>query len=134
MTDYNYGDEFSSVIAEKSESDILLSSIFCQSIGSLTSDGETQFGSDDLKMFEKSEFIYPNPANTYLWISNNEESPYSAIAIYDMQGRLIENKAIATDQKNWIEVDVQNIPSGMYIIQGLDAQGNKLANFSFIKE
>ena len=71
--------------------------------------------------------IYPNPANDYIIIKNNEYSDYS-IKIYDILGNLLNERAIKTDER----IDISSFLSGIYLIQ-LYISNFQFINLKFVK-
>ncbi|MFZ1610821.1 MAG: S8/S53 family peptidase [Chitinophagales bacterium] len=75
--------------------------------------------------------IFPNPANTYLQLNTNSFlNINSTIAIYNMQGQLIQK--ISTTDINTLQIPVANFPEGIYQLLLTDNSGNTIANKSFI--
>jgi Secretion system C-terminal sorting domain len=69
----------------------------------------------DIVAAPKIDFtIYPNPASTYFKIDLNAERQASvnAINIYDISGRLLDNKDYFAEVNN-----IDFLPSGMYLIE-----------------
>jgi hypothetical protein len=78
-------------------------------------------GLEDENLFAIS--IYPNPTNNTLFISGNE-TPI-AVAIYNVLGKEV------LSIKNTNNIDVQALPSGVYVIRISDDVGQ--TNRKFIK-
>jgi hypothetical protein len=71
--------------------------------------------------------IYPNPAGDYIYIKNLPEE--TAIGIFNIQGKLLKN-IIANGSE---EVDVSDLPSGVYIIK-LQLSGKEVETIAhFVK-
>ena len=75
------------------------------------------------KIEDLSFFIYPNPVNDKLFISGNE-TPI-AVAIYNVLGKEV------LSIKNTNNINVQALPSGVYVIRISDGIGQ--TNRKFIK-
>ena len=67
--------------------------------------------------------IYPNPAGDYIYIKNLPEE--TAIGIFNIQGTLLKN-SIANRSE---EVDVSDLPSGVYIIKLSGKEVETIAHF-----
>jgi hypothetical protein len=67
--------------------------------------------------------IYPNPAGDYIYIKNLPEE--TAIGIFNIQGKLLKN-SIANGSE---EVDVSDLPSGVYIIKLSGKEVETIAHF-----
>ena len=64
-------------------------------------------------MNTESEFlIYPNPANSTLFINSN--TPVFSIKFYDVNGNLVNTQ---TEKLNHAQISVSNLNSGMYFIE-----------------
>ncbi|MBK7108401.1 MAG: S8 family peptidase [Bacteroidetes bacterium] len=75
--------------------------------------------------------LFPIPANTYLQLNTNAVlNNNSTIAIYNMQGQLIQK--ISTTDINTLQIPVANFPEGIYQLLLTDNSGNTIANKSFI--
>ena len=88
-------------------------------------------GIDDLKEFELS--VYPNPATNYISIKDLNEIENSddlQIEIIDINGKFYLIKDANKDDTNTI--DVQTLPSGMYILKIVT--NNKIKSIKFFKQ
>ncbi|HET8962373.1 MAG TPA: S8/S53 family peptidase [Chitinophagales bacterium] len=75
--------------------------------------------------------IFPNPANNYLQLNTNSVlNNNSTIAIYNMQGQLIQK--ISTTDINTLIIPVAYFPEGIYQLLLTDNSGNTITNKSFI--
>lgn len=54
--------------------------------------------------------VYPNPANTTLFLKNLNES--AEVSIYDINGKILIQRQISNKQ-----IEIDNLPSGFYIIK-----------------
>jgi hypothetical protein len=60
--------------------------------------------------------IFPNPATTYISIDISAlTAAITAAAILDVQGKIIQQ--LPTDNPNWANITVQNLPQGNYFLQ-----------------
>lgn len=75
--------------------------------------------------------IFPNPANTYLKLNSNSVfHNNSTIAIYNMQGQLIQK--ISTTDINTLLIAVAHFAEGIYQLVLTGNSGSTIANTSFI--
>lgn len=75
-------------------------------------------GIDYFSYSKKEIKMYPNPANNVLNIEGTNE----LISIYDLSGKIMLTS-------NSSSIDISGIPTGMYIVSGLDFKGKKLLIF-----
>ena len=82
---------------------------------------EPNFSSvNDLSSHQNLFEIYPNPSNGILYIgSNMSDHLPEYVHVYDLSGRRVHSISSASF-KNVIQVDLNHLPSGMYIIQAGD--------------
>jgi len=75
----------------------------------------------------KSDFkIIPNPVSNGLVILKfNESTPISSVNAYTIQGQLVKSQTISATS-NFAELSVTNWSSGIYIIEVINRQGEKL--------
>jgi hypothetical protein len=69
---------------------------------------------DEVKNSESEIFLFPNPANNEINISN-VNSPNALILIYNLQGKL-EIKL----QTNGLPIDISNLKKGIYLVKLID--------------
>lgn len=71
--------------------------------------------------------IYPNPAESMLYIGNATQFHITTVFIYSSSGRLVKSQALKSDA-----IDIKELPAGNYILK---AQNNKGKFFSrnFVK-
>ncbi len=78
----------------------------------------------------KNQFkIYPNPAKKKLTLILEENNTVNSISITDISGKIVYE---TTNINNIIEIDLQGISSGMYMIRLSDK--GKISTKTFIKE
>jgi hypothetical protein len=79
--------------------------------------------------------IYPNPAKQSVVISS--QSLVNTIEITDVLGRVMlrneASKTISNNQSSITNIEVSELPSGIYFIKATDTKGNTM-NGKFIKE
>ncbi|MCB9227652.1 MAG: T9SS type A sorting domain-containing protein [Chitinophagales bacterium] len=68
---------------------------------------------------------YPNPTSNSVFIETENEK-FNAISIYDLSGRLVENKNVINNQ-----VDLSSLQTGTYLIQ---TNNQKIQSFKIIKK
>lgn len=69
----------------------------------------------------EDNLIYPNPANSYIYINN--ELINSKIRIYDMIGNLM------TFEKNQNKIDISKFKTGIYLIEFESEKGSQIQKF-----
>ncbi|MCW3128412.1 MAG: hypothetical protein JWO03_4070 [Bacteroidetes bacterium] len=74
--------------------------------------------------------VYPNPANDKLYIQLSETGS-ADMNVYDVEGRLMMNKAL--NGANINEINVSNLTVGVYVIS-LNQNGNEIAKRRFLKQ
>lgn len=70
--------------------------------------------------------IYPNPANTYLYVDYKNTTPQTILQISDVLGNVVKQQRL---QK---EIDIKDIANGVYFVKVMD--GNKVNVAKFLKE
>lgn len=65
-------------------------------------------GTDELSKVEEDLLVYPNPANSSVFIGSND---VKRIEIYNMTGKMIET------ENNTNRMDVSNLPNGLYVFR-----------------
>jgi len=60
--------------------------------------------------------IHPNPANSQIRITSSSK-PISEVKIFDLSGRSLIHKKIGEVDTQQVEVDVNSLQSGVYIVQ-----------------
>ena len=71
--------------------------------------------------------VYPNPTAHYLNIQNTSNNTIDKVIVTDMSG-----KTILQQNQNTTQVDVQNLATGMYLLQV--SSGNKKWQTNFLKQ
>lgn len=67
--------------------------------------------------------VYPNPASDVVNIHNKQGNYASQVAVYDLSGKLLINKAL--DDVDTNSIDAANLPSGLYMMAVTDSHGSK---------
>ena len=67
--------------------------------------------------YEKTVMVYPNPTHDFLTVELSDGMVIDGIALYDIQGRLVETHNFASlQQPVTIKLDIRNLPAGTYIL------------------
>lgn len=75
--------------------------------------------------------VYPNPATSTLNVTADAAADIKELAIYTVTGRHIATYAAAGTTTS---INVENLPSGMYFIKLLNAQGNLVTTRKFNRQ
>lgn len=80
--------------------------------------------------------VYPNPSSDKITIETTiEENDVNALQITDLTGRVVFNMNISfAIGRSLFNVDVAHLPSGIYLVDILNKQGNSVTTTKFIKE
>jgi hypothetical protein len=80
------------------------------------------------------ETVYPNPANDQLNVVINRESDSNLqISIVDLLGKtLITNEKSMSGRRNTVNMDISNLPAGMYVLVVNGAE--KSVKYKFVKQ
>ncbi|MEO6130762.1 MAG: T9SS type A sorting domain-containing protein, partial [Saprospiraceae bacterium] len=76
---------------------------------------------------EKKGNVFPNPANTFLWISGEESNVH--VTIYSLQGESMLNKDIDANAK----IDISNLPPGIYFLEMKSMSSSGFTFSRFVK-
>ena len=68
--------------------------------------------------------VYPNPAGDLLHIELSV-AEIANVALYDLQGRVVETRHGTSLQGETATVNLQNVPAGVYLLRVRDAEGKK---------
>ncbi|MFY0651715.1 MAG: T9SS type A sorting domain-containing protein [Cyclobacteriaceae bacterium] len=66
----------------------------------------------NVTLADKDLFVYPNPANHQLRLSEGIVTNYERINMYDHIGKLVLSESIVSDK-----ISISNLPTGMYYVQ-----------------
>jgi len=77
--------------------------------------------------------VYPNPAVSELNVqmSAQENSDYSTIILYDVQGRIVKKKKYEGDSTKLL---LENVPSGLLFLKVVDSNGQIISFKRIIKK
>jgi hypothetical protein len=77
--------------------------------------------------------IFPNPVQDRLFVWMPADTKVSDIVIFDAVGKKINQKTLTSNSTNVSDIDVRNLPKGVYRIQ-ITTNKNETSNLSFIKK
>lgn len=80
-------------------------------------------GIDNINAYHDNVTIYPNPAQTNINIAISGFYLATHITVYDITGRVVGAYLI---NHNFLTIDTQSYPNGLYIYKLLDNYGNPL--------
>ena len=66
--------------------------------------------------YENTIAVYPNPAHDFLTVELSDGMEIDHIALYNIQGRLVETHNFASLHPETAKLDVRNLPAGTYIL------------------
>ncbi len=87
-------------------------------------ENSNHYGADDFNLQ-----LYPNPTHTSLFIDNTDKVHISEITILDLEGKIIQNDLIDSQQTQ-LKIDIELLNSGAYIIK--IKSGNEFITKKFI--
>ncbi len=76
--------------------------------------------------------LFPNPANETITLACNACN-LSYYSIVDITGRLLEERLVQSETGTEIQVDVQGLPAGLYVLSGLDSGKGIFVSEKFVK-
>lgn len=65
--------------------------------------------------------MYPNPAKQVIYLELPQNHENTSIILYDLIGKKVLEKTI-TETQNLTQIDINNLPSGMYLIQCISSK------------
>ena len=74
--------------------------------------------------------VFPNPTQEFITIQFSEYIEDTRYSIYDLRGKLIENKLINSADT---EIDLKKYASGQYLLKLITKSGQRLQTFQVIK-
>lgn len=77
--------------------------------------------------------IFPNPVQDRLFIWMPTDTKVNNVVIFDAVGKRLTQKTITGNSTNVSDMDVRNLPKGVYRIQ-ITSSKNEITNLSFIKK
>ncbi len=69
--------------------------------------------------------VYPNPTDDILFIELSGGAGIANMALYDLQGRVVGTRFIASATGASATVNMRNIPAGVYVLRVTDADGKE---------
>lgn len=73
--------------------------------------------------------IYPNPARTHTSIKLENGTPISELDLYNLKGQRIESKHLICEKSpGELQLDTQNLPTGVYFIKCVSTMGTNRFN------
>lgn len=106
---------FSADIDNDGDNDIIFSSIGDNKIGWF--ENLTILGVDETLQLKIK--VYPNPANTLLYINNSSTYSINSLQITDLQGKTVKQV-----NKNTSQLDISNLESGVYFVNVTTDKGS----------
>src|SRR5690606_37090995 len=79
------------------------------------------------KYLSNSFNLYPNPATTFVTITNNEIQQLQKIRVYDVTGKLISSYTYNNETE--IQLNVENLASGTYMLHLETVEGTAIKKF-----
>jgi hypothetical protein len=89
----------------------------------------SELGINDSQTNEKQ--AYPNPAVNEITIPLNGSFDATTIKIIDINGKVVSQKNTNLENQNSLKLNVTSIPTGMYVVVLIDANGNE-SKFNFL--
>ncbi len=86
-------------------------------------------GVSTLNMVKEDVIMYPNPAHGELNIIYNGNASIKNIAVYNLIGKVVNVYKVTSN--NNANLDISSIPSGIYFVRLVDAQGRVVATRKF---
>ena len=75
--------------------------------------------------------LYPNPADTVIFIKNNSGTTLSKVNVFDLTGKLVLTKAVNNDTTP--SVNISALSSGLYLISVEETTGNQYQSKLVVK-
>ena len=69
--------------------------------------------------------VYPNPAGDLLHIELSCGGGIASVALYDLQGRVVETRHGTSLQGGTATVNLRSVPAGVYLLRVMDAEGKE---------
>lgn len=80
---------------------------------------------------DESISFYPNPAHGALNVAFDENAGVKTVAIYNLIGKAVSSYKVAGSSA---QLDIDDIPAGIYMLRFINAQGEILATRRFTKQ
>ena len=85
-------------------------------------------------MFDNAALtVYPNPADDLLHIELAGDAGIASAALFDLQGRAVRTRFIASANSQTATVDMRNVPAGVYILRVNDDMNRQFHHKIIIK-
>lgn len=85
--------------------------------------GAINLSTETLEIANKSITVYPNPTTDFLNIQNDANTAIDKITITDVSGKKVLEQSYTT------QVNVQNLPKGMYVLEVFTGQNKETRKF-----
>jgi len=69
--------------------------------------------------------VYPNPADDLLHIELAGGAGIASAALFDLQGRTVRTRFIASANSQTATVDLRGVPAGVYLLRVTDGEGKE---------
>lgn len=76
--------------------------------------------------------VYPNPTNAALTIALGDDHPSCLLRLHDLTGRELQQIEAAENQQR-LELRMDDLPAGTYILRIQDSRGERNATFQILK-
>ncbi len=67
--------------------------------------------------------VFPNPSTGQVAMQLKPDTPY-LIRISDLSGKLVHRETLRSDYNGWANLNLQNLPGGVYTCQAMEQNGN----------
>lgn len=88
-------------------------------------------GTNEAAKVQSGIKLYPNPAKDIININLDKIEKNSTLRIFDLYGKVVLTKTVSTLNTN---IDVKQLPAGLYFVKVYEANGEQLYNAKFIKQ
>ena len=86
---------------------------------------------DDVLISDFELKVYPNPTSEFVIIFANNPEDKSSYSLFDLNGKLLENKIISTSETR---VNLKNYASGTYLLKLQYNSGQPLRTYKIVKK
>ncbi|MBR4912523.1 MAG: S8 family serine peptidase [Bacteroidales bacterium] len=69
--------------------------------------------------------VYPNPTDDVLFVELSGGAGIANVALYDLQGRVVETRRAASLQKTTASMDMKSVPAGVYVLRVTAVDGKE---------
>lgn len=98
-----------------------------QTINVTTDRSSSSLGTDNVRPFNDIA-LYPNPAHGELNIAVDPNMGIKTISVYNLIGKLVISAKVTGSA---IKMDIEDIPTGIYFLRAIDAQGRVVTSRKF---